>query len=120
MAAESDLYAALTGAAPVTAIVGDKVYSDIPDQGDEPPFIFYERVSTEMINNIHGGTPVAEISQMAVVCYAKTREATESLADKAVTAAAAAGFSYTGRQGEYDPETGLFAAAIELQHNKAN
>lgn len=120
MAAESDLYAALSGATAVTAVVADKIYSDVPDQGDEPPFIFYERVGTEMITTIHNGYPIAEISQLAVVCYAKTREATESLGDKVVTAAADAGFIYTGRQGEYDPETGLFAAAIELQHNQSN
>lgn len=120
MAAESDLYTALSTDTPVSDVVGTRIYSDAPDQGVDAPFIFYERVSTEMITTIHSGMPIAEISQLAAVCYADTREDAESLGDKTVQALASAGFIYTGRQGEYDPETKLFAAAIEVQHNKSN
>lgn len=102
----------------MTAIVGTKIFSDIPDEGADAPFVFFERIDTEMIPSIHSGMPIAEITQLSVVCYAETREAAEALGDACVTGATGAGFIYDGRLGEYDPEIKLFAAAIELRHNK--
>lgn len=118
MPAESELNTALIGDADVTNLVGEKVFSDIPGEGVSDPFVFFERLDTEIINTIHGGPPVAEISQMAVVCYARTRELAEQIGDACLSAAIDAGFIYQGRQGEYDDDSKLFAAAIQLQHNK--
>ncbi len=117
MTAETDLYSALSGDSSVTAIVGTKIFSDIPDEGESAPFIFFERLDTDMVYSIHSGVPIAQMAQMAVVCYSDTREQAESIGDLCVTAASNSGFVYVGRQGEYDPESKLFAAAIQLQHN---
>ena len=120
MPAETDLYAALVNAPDVLAVVGSRIFSDTPDEDEPAPYIFYERIDTETINTIHTGLPIAEISQFALVCYAETREQAEALGDLAAIAAAGTpgGLIYVGRQGEYDPDTRLFAAAIVLQHNK--
>lgn len=118
MPAEADLYAKLTAAPAVSAIVGTQIHSDLPDEEVAPPYLFYERIDTEIINSIHNGLPLAEIASFAVVCFAETREAAEALGDAAMAAAAGDNtFVYIGRQGEYDPETRLFAAAIQLQHH---
>lgn len=118
MAAETDLYSALSGDSGVTAIVGTKIYSDIPEEGASAPFVFYERVDTEMIPSIHSGMPIAQITQLQAVCYAATRESAEALGDACVLAATNADFIYSGRLGEYDADIELFAAAISFQHNQ--
>lgn len=118
MPAETDLYDLLSGNAAVTQIVGGKVFSDLPDEEVAPPYIYYERINTEMINTIHTGIPIAQISDFVVICFAEHRAAAEDLGDKAFVAAAADNsFVYIGRQGEYDADTRLYAAAIQLQHN---
>lgn len=118
MSAESDLYAALSGSLPVTSLVGTRISSDAPDQGAATPYVFYERVDTDVISSLHDGTPIAEITRLNLVCYGAEREDAEDLGNKAVTAVTAAGFIYTGRQGEYDPETKFYAAVLGLQHNQ--
>lgn len=117
MPAESDLYSALSGDTDVTDIVGTSIFSDLPDEGVDAPFVFFERLDTEMVYSIHTPIPIAQYAQLAVICYADTREIAEDLGDKCVIAAANANLIYTGRQGEYDPDSKLFAAAIELRHN---
>lgn len=118
MSAEEDLYAALVADSDVTDLVATKIYSDFPDEDVSAPFVFYERTDTEMIHGIHSGIPMAEIAQLVVICYADTREAAESIGDKVVIAADAGDLVYVGRQGEYDDESKLFAAVLQLQHNK--
>ncbi len=117
MAAETDLYDALSNAAAVTAIVGTNIYSDLVVEDIDAPYIYFERTNTEMVNTIHTGIPIAQFTDFAVICFAVTREAAEDLGDKAYTAVAASGdFIYTGRVGEFDDKTRLFAAALLFQH----
>ncbi len=118
MAAESDLYLALTQSAEVVNIVGGNIFSDLPGENATAPFIFFERIDTDVVHTIHSGLPLAEITQLSIICYAKTRESAEELADLCVVAADQGNLIYTGRQGEYDDESRLFAAVLLVQHNK--
>lgn len=120
MSAESDLYAALSGAAPVTDIVSDRIFSDVRDQETDIPAIYFERAATETINSIHNSTAIAEFASMTVVCFEDSREEAADLADKVISAATSAGLIYTGREGQYDIESDTFVSILSFTHNKGN
>jgi hypothetical protein len=118
MAAESDLYTALTGASPVTDIVSARIYADVRDQEDDVPAIFFQRTDTNVINTIHGNAPCAETASMLVVCFENTRELAETLANAVTTAAITAGFLYTSRRGEYSPDLDVYATILQFTYNE--
>lgn len=118
MAAEDELYTALSGASAVTDITGDRLYSDVRDQEDDVPCVFWVRSSTEVINTIHGGAPISEVTNLVVVCFESTRELAETLGDAVQTAAINAGFIYSGRSGEYNPDVDVYATIFQFTHNE--
>ena len=54
MSAETQLYTLLTGAAGVTALVSTRIYPDLVPEDKDPPYIGYERVSTEPVTTLEG------------------------------------------------------------------
>ena len=120
MSAESDLYAALSGDSSVTAIVSDRIFSDVRDQETDIPAIYFERSGTETITSIHNSQAIAEFASMTVVCFDESREAAETLANNVITAATTAGLIYTGREGQYDSESDTFVSILSFTHNKGN
>lgn len=112
MSAESSLYAILAAAAGVTALVGSKIYPDLIPEEKDPPYIGFERISTEPVATIHG-TVLAEDVGMVVACWAETRVAAEALADAVDAAMRAAGHIYTARGAELDEATGRLAARLD-------
>jgi hypothetical protein len=112
MSAEATMYAALAGAAGVTALVADRIYPDFLPQNKAQPAIVYTRSETEYVTTIHTGTPAAALVTMETWCFAKTRPAAEALADAAQVGLAAGGFLLIARRPEFDTDTESFSSVI--------
>lgn len=112
MSAETDLYAALTARSLLVALVGTRIYPDAAPEGKAVPLVVYQRASTTPITTVHGET-VAEEIRFAVTAWAKSRTEADAVGDEIVAALFEAGNPYTDRAASIDPETGLFACAIE-------
>jgi hypothetical protein len=115
VSAETVLYSTLSGAAPVSAIVGTNIFPDAAPQDLDPPFIVYNRIGTEPTTTIHG-TVVATKVAIEVLCLAETRAVVEGLADAVVTALIAAGFEYLDRSGEFEPTLEKCQARVQVNH----
>jgi hypothetical protein len=111
MSAETELYDALTEAAPVAALVGARVYPDLVPQEQVLPAIGYARLTTEPITTIHSSAPVMERVTLEVACMASTRTGADALADVASVALGANGFRASDRRAEVDFEQ-QFAATV--------
>lgn len=119
MSAETDLYAALTGAFPVQQIVGSgasaRIYPDIAPQERQMPCVAYSRSDTEYIVTIHSAAPKGEVPVLDVYCMAMTRTAADALAYAVLTAACAAGFMLRSRSAiPPDAEQNVVATVLQL------
>ena len=120
MSAESDLYAALSGAAAVTAIVGSgssaRIYPDVVPHDRQIPSIAYARVGTEFVGTIHTGAPAAQRAQIEIACMSTKRADAETLADAVLTAVGLAGFYPLDRRAELDTENNLWATVLTVDY----
>ena len=112
--AEEALFATLSAAAPVTAVVGQRIYPDVIPQDAGIPAIAFLRTDTEFINTIHGAAPVGATPLIEISCVQTSRELAHALANLVTTAIATAGFTIEGRRSEQDPETGLWATVLNV------
>lgn len=116
MSAETEIIAALTGDAAVTAVVPvERIASDYVGQEYPLPVIVVQRAGTVYTNTIHGGVPVAQDVQMDSICIAASRTAAEQLADLVVTALATAGFLVVDRRQEFEPDPLTYMAIVTCQ-----
>ena len=115
MSAEEDIRAALIGAAPVTDIVGTKIYNEAIPQETGWPAIAFQRVSTETLLTIHG-TIALETAAMQVVCYSTRRSEAEDLATKITTALQAAKLIQFNRAGGYIANLDLHSVTLQFNH----
>ena len=113
MSAESTLYAALSGHAPLTAIVGARIYPNaMPEEGAYPAVV-YTRAGTEPVTTIDGARH-AEFTRMQISTWANTRTAADAAGDAIEGALLAARELPEGRQGVFDAEIGLYATLIDV------
>lgn len=117
MSAESDVYAALSGAAAVTAIVGSRIYPDVVPQEQNIPSIAYARVGTQYTPTIHSSAPVWTTATVEIACMDDKRADAEDLADKAATAIIGAGFRLVDRRSELDSDNGIWATVLTVEHD---
>lgn len=101
MTAEDSLYAALTGAAAVTAIVSTRCYPDPAPPTAAVPCVVFARQGTEYLNTIHATSLGAEVT-FDIYCLAKTREAADALADAVQAGIQTSGFEPVNRRTESD------------------
>lgn len=117
MSAETDLYAALTAAAGVTAIVGTgaaaRIYPDVVPQEIELPAVAFLRGETEYVHTL-GALAVDQRAALDVVCMAVTRAAAESLATAVEAACITAQYPPTARRADYDHENGIWATVLTV------
>jgi len=114
VSAEAEIYAALSGNAPLVALVGARIYPDAMPEETEYPAIVYSRGATEPIRTIHGSAVVAAFVDVSVSCWGNTRTQADLVATGAIAAIEAAGETWTGRASGYDTETDLYATTIEV------
>lgn len=111
MSAESVLYGYLSGHAPLTALVGTRIYPDAMPEETPMPAAVFARLSTDPTYNI-GGTLLCEDVQMSVAGWAKTRGEADAIGVAIVGAMAANQQSTAGRESGFDPEVGLYVSTI--------
>ena len=116
MVAETDLYNSLSGDSTITDIVSDRIYSDIRDQTDSLPAIFFERIGTEFINTIASYDPVAEKAQISLTCFQTTRELADALVRAVITTTAASNFLCVDKQNGFDETTETYTTTIQLNY----
>lgn len=118
MSAETALYAALSNAAGVTALVGNRVYPDIAPEKVALPCVAWQRSNTEYQALIHNGVPDGEFVTLQVFCMATTRTSADAVADAIVAAAGAAGFYPQNRQALVpdQEDTDFVCTVLDLLH----
>ena len=119
MNAEGAIRAAILGSAPVTALVGTRVYPMMLPQGPTFPAIVYQRISTvpDMLVDGPGFAPI----RMQLSMWATTCDGARTLADAVVTAL----HGYHGGElrlsrlinllDDYEPDTKLFRVIADFR-----
>ena len=114
MSAETDLYAALSGRASLTALVGTHIYPDAIPEGDTLPAVVYQRGGTEPITTLQNQT-VAEQVRFGITAWSKSRITADAVADEIVTAISGASNPLADRSSGFDSEMGLHAVTVECE-----
>jgi hypothetical protein len=118
-----DDFAAVLNVAAVAAIVGERIYPALAEQGCNKPYVVWRR---------NGGDPLATMASGAVSrarikpevlvgCYAETYDAAADLADAVFDALAAGATSGSTRlriiprppADGFDPDTKLYVSVVE-------
>lgn len=120
MSAETELYATLSAAAGVTALVATRIYPDIVPQDADLPAIAYQRTATEFLNTLHGGAPLGHTATLEITCVAESRPGANAVANAVVTALAGTDFLAIDQQAAVDfgsGEAGLWGAIVIVTIN---
>lgn len=111
MSAESVLFSALSGNAPLAAAVGARIYPDFVPQDKAVPSVAYARLTTEYFDTIHS-PGVAHRVTFDVTVIDDGRTAAESAADLAQTALRAANVYVSDRRAEFDAAANRWAVTF--------
>ncbi len=112
MSAESELYAALSGHAPLTALVSTRIYPDAIPEDKALPAVVFSRAGTDPVFTVHG-LAVAETVRFQIAAWGATRTAAQTAADAVQGALNAAKFPPVNRSSAFDGELGLYADVVE-------
>jgi hypothetical protein len=115
MSAETALYAALSASSALAALVGTRIWPDVIPEDRAMPAVVFARTATQPFIALDGAK-LAEVADLTIGCWAKTRGEADAVADAATAAVIAGGLQYAGRDAGFDPETGLFAATLTVKH----
>lgn len=113
MSAETELFAALVGAAGLSALVGDRIYPDAIPENKALPAVVY---------SIDGSAPVyglnqdkhATPTQIKIVAWGATRNAASLAGDQIEIALAGIGVPLDNRYSGFDAEIGDYADVSEI------
>ena len=115
MSAETEVYAALSGHAGLTAIVSTRIYPDVlPEKTIYPAVVFSRNQPSNPIYSISGHYFGADVS-LQVGCWGNTRTEADAAGAQAEAALIAAGMLPNGKNSGYDPETDLYASIITVE-----
>ena len=114
MSAETEVYAALSGHAGLTAIVAARIYPDVLPEKTTYPAVVFSRESTNPIRSISGHYFGADVS-LQIGCWGNTRTEADAAGTQAEAALIASGMFPRGKNSGYDPETDLYASIIEVE-----
>jgi hypothetical protein len=83
---QQDLYALLSGNAPLVALVGTRITPGIASQDTATPYITFQLVSTVNANAIDTNVRVGANTRMQINCYADSPDTSDEVADAVETA----------------------------------
>ena len=112
MSAETELYAVLSAASGLTALVDTRIYPDAIPEGADLPAVVYLRASTEPVLSI-SGHKFAETARLTVSAWAETRTAAAAVGDQIEAALLASWQPAINRNSVFDGEVGLYAATVD-------
>lgn len=116
MSIDSDVYAVMSGHAPLTALLGTgagfRMFPSVIAQGIAMPAGAYA-IRTDAISTLDG---VAVLYQTRVVvqCWAEGIATAKAVADAVVSAFAASTVPLVSRDGSFDAEIGLHVETVEF------
>lgn len=114
MPAETAVYAALSGHAPLVAIVGTRIYPDVLPEDCIYPAIVFSRERTDPYYTVSGAYLGADVG-LQVGCWSNSRTQADAVALASIAALAASGMPHQGQNAGYDAESALYASAIEVE-----
>ncbi len=116
MSIDTDVYAAMSGHAPLTALVGSgaacRVYPSVIAQGVPMPAVAYA-LRTDTFPTLLGEVGINQ-TRVVVQCWAEGIAQAKAVADEVVAAFAAQAVPLQSRDGLFDAEIGLHAETIEF------
>lgn len=113
MSAESDLYAVLSGYAPLTALVSTRIYPDAIPEDQALPAVVYSTESAApdwCLNNTAAATPY----RFRIVAWGVTRTAAKAVGEAIVAGLIATGVPCDNRFSGFDADVGQFADVTEI------
>ena|SRR5687767_14434520 len=115
MSAEVRLHGILSAAAPVVAVVSDRIYNKFVPESASLPAIAFIRENTVYVNTIHG-TGTESVVSFDIYCVAVDDLGAETLGDlvAAIVPAAPLNMVKTNRVAVYDSDTELHASVISV------
>ena len=108
---QQDLYALLSNASAVTALVDARITPGIAKQGTAVPYISYQLLSTVNTNPIDTNVKVGANTRIQIDCWADSPDAATVVAD-AVEAALTTGYVIFRRE-DRDPDTERFRTLLD-------
>lgn len=111
MSLESDIHDIFADHAPVTSLVGDKIYPDELPAEKLPAVVFIATAAPEALLD---GSIAAERVSVRVEGWARTKAEARALGDALVTALGAADVPHDSRAPLYDDQTGEFGTGIDF------
>lgn len=116
MTIDSDVFAVMSGHAPLTALLGVgaafRMYPSVIAQGEPMPAAAYA-IRTDPVAGLEG-VVLASQSRIVVECWAEGIAQAKDVADAVVGAFAAASVPCAGRDGRFDLEIGLHVESVEF------
>lgn len=113
MTAEEIVAQALSTWPQLTASIGTRIYPDIAPQDVELPYIVYTRSGSEPAYTIHG-PKAAELANMSVQIWNKSRFSVDQIGLEVVKAMNAHECFHTNHFGGYEADTELYAAQFDF------
>lgn len=111
MSAETELYAVLSAAAGLTALVSTRIYPDILPEEYQLPAVVYTRSGTDPVITIHGGN-LGDFVDLQINAWGKTRASAAAVAVQIEAALVSAKFPKTNRVSGIDEDLALFVESI--------
>lgn len=111
MTPEEMLYAALANNAPLSALVGGRIYPDFLPDAAPLPAVVYQRSGTDYELGLDGAVKVQR-AIFEIWCHAESRSSAETVADAVTGALSAVHFPIVGRGQEYEPETDGYVSVV--------
>lgn len=105
MSFETDLYAALSGNAPLAALVSDRIGPSHAAEGVAPPYVVYTPIYNEARYDLEGATGVSKV-RLQVDCYSEDVDQAAAIALAVIEAIPETGWPLH-RTGHADQDLGL-------------
>lgn len=121
MTLDEAVFAALSGAAGVTAIVGTQIYPVAVQRDKKAPYLVFQTQKDEEFRPLDGSAATLASSALTIDCLGRTPAESMSIvtAVKAVllplVTAPVQGILYQGDSQDYNPETQEYMASVALK-----
>jgi len=122
VSAEAVAYSALSGDAPLIAVVGTKIYPDVVPAERPLPAIAVFRLESRPLNTIHGGAPLGADVPVEIWCMAETRLQANEIAALCLDPLTAALFTIIGQRSDMVPvpegeeANGILASVVTAEY----
>lgn len=115
MTINSEVYAVMSGYAPLVTLVGTRIYPDAASQGDVFPSVVYMLPASEGLGVLSGELSLMR-HRVVVAAWSPVKDVADEVADAVIAAFAAASVPAEARSAEYDEDSGLYSTTTEFDY----